>query len=167
MDLEQVKQDILHWSENFLEVPHPALGNWSPCPYARRARLNHQVDIRLGSDPYSDLKALVTQGLGSAQVVIFAYDPDVHPRLQFASKLAEANQDFLLAADLIVLEDHPADPEIVNGISMNQGSYALAMCQSVSDLNSKARMMANKGFYHAWPKEYLEQLFENRQDPRT
>jgi hypothetical protein len=100
-------------------------------------------------------------------VVIFGYDPDVHPRLHLAIKLADANQDLLLAADLIVLEDHPADPEIVNGISMNQGSYALAMCQSVSDLNSKARMMANKGFYHAWPKEYLEQLFENRQDPRT
>ncbi len=167
MNLDQVKQDILSWSENFLEVPHPALGNWSPCPYARRARLNHQVEVRLGTDPDQDLAALAAQGLGSAQVVIFAYDPDVHPREQFANKLAAANQDFLLAADLIVLEDHPADPEIVNGVSMNQGTYALAMCQSLSDLNDKARMMANKGFYHSWPEEYLQQLFENRQDPRT
>jgi hypothetical protein len=125
------------------------------------------VDIRLGTDPVEDLKVLAAQGLGSAQVVIFAYDPDVHPRLQFANKLATANQDFLLAADLIVLEDHPTDPEIVNGVCMNQGTYALAMCQSLSDLNDKARMMANKGFYHAWPEEYLQQLFEHRQDPRT
>jgi hypothetical protein len=167
MDLQQVKQDILHWSENFLEVPHPALGNWSPCPYARRARLNHQVDIRLGTEPSHDLKALAAQGLGSAQVVIFAYDPAAHPREQFASKLSVANRDFLLSADLIVLEDHPADPEIVNGVSMNQGTYALAMCQSISDLNIKARQMAQKGFYHTWPEDYLQQLFENRQDPRT
>jgi len=41
------------------------------------------------------------------------------------------------------------------------------MCQSLSDLNDKAHMMANKGFYHAWPEEYLQQLFENRQDPRA
>ncbi len=167
MDIEQVKQSILAWSENFLEVPHPALGNWSPCPYARRARLNHQVDIRLGTDPYFDLEALAAQGLGSAQVVIFAYDPEIQSRNQFADKLEQANRDFLLAADLIVLEDHPGDLEIVNGVSMNQGTYALAMCQSLSDLDLKARMMANKGFYHAWPEEYLQQLFEHRQDPRT
>jgi len=167
MDLQQVKQDILAWSKNFLEVPHPALGNWSPCPYARRARLNNQVDIRLGTDPYFDLEALSLQGLGSAQVVIFAYDPVTWTRDYFAPRLIAANQDFLLTADLIVLEDHPDDPEIVNGVCMNQGTYALAMCQSLSDLDLKARMMANKGFYHSWPEEYLQQLFENRQDPRT
>jgi hypothetical protein len=43
----------------------------------------------------------------------------------------------------------------------------LAMCQSLSDLDVKARMMASKGFYHTWPEHYLETLFEHRQDPRT
>ena len=167
MDLQQVKQDILAWSEHFLEMPHAALGNWSPCPYARRARLNNQVDIRLGSDPYFDLETLAAKGLGSAQVVIFAYDPVVWTREYFEPRLSAANQDFLLAADLIVLEDHPDDTEIVNGVCMNQGTYALALCQSLSDLNVKARMMATKGFYQAWPEEYLATLFKNRQDPRT
>ena len=166
MDLEQVKQAILSWSENFLEQPHPALGNWSPCPYARRARLNNQVDIRIGTDPCSDLEQLCTQGLGAAQVVIYAYDPVAQPRESFAQALEQANQDFLLAADLIVLEDHPADAEIVNGVCMNQGTYALAMCQSLSDLDVKARLMAQKGFYHTWPEQYLETLFKHRQDPR-
>lgn len=166
MDLKQIKQDILSWSENFLEIPHAALGNWSPCPYARRARLNHQVDIRLGTDPYHDLKELAAQGLGSAQVVIFAYDPKTQLREQFADQLERANRDFLLAGDLIVLEDHPEDPEIVNGVCMNQGTYALAMCQSLSDLDIKARMMATKGFYHTWPEQYLQDLFQHRQDPR-
>jgi hypothetical protein len=166
MNLEQVKQDILNWSENFLEQPHPALGNWSPCPYARRARLNNQVDIRIGTDPRSDLEQLCTQGLGTAQVVIYAYDPKTQPHESFALALEQANQDFLLAADMIVLEDHPADPEIVNGVCMNQGTYALAMCQSLSDLDVKARLMAQKGFYHTWPEQYLETLFKHRQDPR-
>jgi hypothetical protein len=167
MNLEQVKQDILSWSENFLEQPHPALGNWSPCPYARRARLNNQVDIRIGTDPYHDLETLCSTGLGSSQVVIYAYDPTEWTRDIFAPRLKAANQDFLLAADLIVLEDHPADPEIVNGVIMNQGTYAMAMCQSLSDLDVKARMMSAKGFYHTWPEQYLETLFQHRQDPRT
>jgi hypothetical protein len=167
MNLEQVKQSILSWSENFLEQPHPALGNWSPCPYARRARLNNQVDIRIGTDPRSDLEQLCTQGLGAAQVVIYAYDPVAQPRESFALALEQANQDFLLAADMIVLEDHPADPEIVNGVCMNQGTYALAMCQSLSDLDVKAQLMAQKGFYHTWPEQYLETLFRHRTDPRS
>lgn len=167
MDLQQVKQDVLTWSERFLEMPHAALGNWSPCPYARRARLNGTVDIRLGTDPYFDLEALSAQGLGTAEVVIFAYDPVVWTLEYFTPRLTAANQDFLLAADMIVLEDHPDDPEIVNGVSMNQGTWAMAMCQSLSDLNVKARAMADKGFYHAWPEAYLQQLFEHRQDPRT
>jgi hypothetical protein len=99
--------------------------------------------------------------------VIYAYDPAEWTREIFTPRLEAANQDFLLAADLIVLGDHPSDPEIVNGVSMNQGTYALAMCQSLSDLDVKARIMANKGFYHGWPEEYLQQLFEHRQDPRT
>jgi hypothetical protein len=49
---------------------------------------------------------------------------------------------------------------------MNQGTYALALVQSLSDLDQKARVMANKGFYQTWPEEYLAQLFEHRQDPR-
>jgi hypothetical protein len=80
--------------------------------------------------------------------------------------LRSANRDFLLAADLIVLEDHPDDIEDVNGVIMNQGKYALSLVQSLSDLDHRAQQMADKGFYHSWPEDYLTGLFENRQDPR-
>jgi hypothetical protein len=50
---------------------------------------------------------------------------------------------------------------------MNQGTYALALVQSLSDLNAKAQQMANRGFYHNWPEQYLQSLFQHRQDPRS
>lgn len=167
MNLDTVTEDILKWTEHFLEVPNPALGNWSPCPYARRARLNRTVDIRLGTHPTEDLQLLADQGLGSREVIIFVYDPKVWPHAVFAELLDQANQNFLLSADLLALEDHPDDAEIVNGVSMNQGTYAMAMVQSVSDLNNKARLMAQRGFYDTWPEQYLKQLFQHRQDPRS
>jgi hypothetical protein len=49
---------------------------------------------------------------------------------------------------------------------MNQGKYALVLVQSLSKLNVAAKQMGSKGFYHAWPEEYLTELFEHRQDPR-
>ena len=167
LDITQVTQDILHWVENFVEVPHPALGNWAPCPFARKARLSGTVKIVIGSDPYFDLFTRCRDGLGTAEVIVYAYDPAEWDYTTFHSSLDQANREFLLANDLLVLEDHPADPEIVNGISMNQGTYALAMLQSLSKLNTAAAQMHHKGFYETWPDDYLTTLFNHRQDPRS
>ena len=166
LDLETVKQDILAWSENFVEVPHPALGGWAPCPFARRARLSGTVSIRIGMNPYFDLKNCSKQGMGKYEVIIYAYDPEEFVYTHFHYALESANQEFLLKNDLLVLEDHPAEAEIVNGVCMNQGKYALSLVQSLSKLDASAAQMAAKGFYHTWPEEYLTTLFNNRKDPR-
>ena len=167
MDIDQVKHNIDQWIVNFVEVPHPALGGFPPCPYARSARLKNSYDVFIGSDPYYDLKNRARNGMGNREVVVYAYDPVEWPHDLFAASLAHANQDFLLAADILALEDHPADQEIVNGICMNQGTYALALVQSLSDLDTKAKQMASKGFYDSWPEDYLQALFQHRKDPRV
>ena len=166
MDIEQVKQDIESWIENFVEVPHPSLGGFAPCPYARSARLKKSYDVHVGVDPYFDLKNRARWGMGNKEVIIYAYDPAEWSHELFSASIESANHEHLLRNDILALEDHPADPEIVNGVSMNQGTYALALVQCLSDLNAKAQQMASKGFYHNWPEEYLQGLFNHRQDPR-
>ena len=166
MDAEQVRQDILAWVENFVERPHPALGGWPPCPYARSARLKNTVEIFLGNDPYYDLKNRSRWGMGKYEVIVYAYDPAEWSYELFSSSIDQANKEFLVTNDLLALEDHPSDPEIVNGVCMNQGQYALALVQSLSDLDARAKLIANKGFYDTWPEEYLKPLFKHRKDPR-
>lgn len=166
LDLATVTQDIEHWISTFVEVPHPALGGWPPCPYAKKARLEQDFAIRIGMDPYYDLVNLAQDGLGNKSVVIYVYDPATWNYEQFSFSLKTANENYLLKQNILALEDHPADLEIVNGISMNQGTYAMSMCQSLSDLNDKAHHMASKGFYSSWPEEYLQALFQHREDPR-
>jgi len=166
MDLDTVKQDIENWIVNFVEVPHPALVGWAPCPYARSARMKKSYDVHVGVDPYFDLKNRARWGMGNKEVIIYAYDPVEWPYELFSDSLKNANREHLLHNNILALEDHPADVEMVNGVCMNQGKYALALVQSLSDLNTKAKLMAEKGFYHNWPEEYLQGLFEHREDPR-
>ena len=166
MDRKTVTDDILAWSENFVEVPHPSLGGWPPCPFARQARLNHTVEVLIGADPYFDLKNRSRWGMGAHEVIVYAYDPKEWPYSRFHSAIEDANKEFLLNKNLLALEDHPADVEDVNGVVMNQGKYALVLVQSLSKLNTAAQQMSAKGFYHDWPEEYLTGLFKHRQDPR-
>lgn len=167
LTLETVKQDIEKWIVNFVEVPHPNLGGWPPCPYARKSRLEQSYEVRLGTDPIVDLRNISFNGLGDKQVIVLAYDPERWPHEEFAESLNYANTHYLVANDILVLEDHPGDPEIVNGVCMNQGTYALALVQGLTDLNEKATAMARKGFYDAWPEDYLQDLFKYRKDPRN
>ena len=165
LNLETVTHDIERWMETFVEVPHPALGGWAPCPYARRARLDKDFEVRIGRNPFEDLIA-VSYGTLPCSVVIFVYDPEFYPYDKFHAEIEFANNNHLVPRDMIALEDHPADAEIVNGVSMNQGTYALALVQGLSDLNEKAQLVARKGFYATWPEEYLQVLFNHRIDPR-
>lgn len=166
MKLEDVQKDIATWIENFLEVRNPNLGDRSPCPFARAARLKNSYEVRLGYEAYDDLVSLGKQGIGHKEVVIFAYPRDFYTAEEFAYIIDKVNQGFLLPVDLIALDDHPDHIEQVNGVVFNQGDYTLAMVQSLSDLNAKSKLMAQQGFYTSWPEEYLEDLFKHREDPR-
>ena len=166
LDLATVQYDIERWIETFVEVPHPALGDWAPCPYARKARLDRDFTVRVGINPYFDLLNVAKDGLGGKSVLIIAYDPNEFFYSQFTSDIKAANEEVLLHNNLLALEDHPGDLEIVNGVSMNQGTYALALVQSLTDLNEKAQLVAKKGFYDTWPEDYLQALFTHRRDPR-
>ena len=166
LDLATVQYNIERWIETFVEVPHPALGGWAPCPYARKARLDRDFEVRLGINPYFDLQIMAQTGI-TKSVVIFAYESTSYSYEQFHAQIESANTEFLLAQDLLALEDHPDAPELVNGVCMNQGTYALALVQNLTDLNNRARAMASRGFYNTWPEDYLQELFQHRQDPRT
>jgi hypothetical protein len=166
LDTNTVAADILAWIENFVEVPHPALGGWPPCPFARSARLNRTIQVLTGADPYFDLKNRARWGMGQYEVIVYAYDPAEWPYERFHVAIESANTEFLLARDILALEDHPADVEDVNGVIMNQGKYALVLVQSLSKLNTAAKQMSAKNFYHSWPEKYLTGLFKHRVDPR-
>ena len=112
LNLDTVQTDIEKWIVNFVEVPHPALGGWAPCPYARKARLDRDFEVQLGLAPIHDLVQISKKGLEGKSVVIFAYDPTDISYTELSYAVDVCNREFLLPNDLLALEDHPADSEV-------------------------------------------------------
>jgi len=165
MNFEQAQLDILAWITGFVERPHPALSGWAPCPYARRARLEGKFEIRQGKiDPYTDLHNI---NIGELDVVAMVYDPAEFEPAEFNQQVTAVNRAFLRARDLFALADHPGSPEVIQGVTMNQGTWAIAFVQPLAKLNAHARMVSEKGYYQGWPEDYLQILFEGREDPRS
>jgi len=165
MDFVQAKIDIINWVTGFVEQPHPLLNGWPPCPHARRARLDGQFDIREGQiDPYADLRSV---DMGDYMVIAYVYDATQIDADRFDQQITAVNRAFLIPRDIIALADHPNSPEDVLGVRMNQGTYALAFVQPLAKLNAFARQIATKGYYHHWPEDYLQDLFQFREDPRA
>lgn len=165
MDIVQARVDIINWITGFVEQPHPALDGWPPCPFARRARLDGQFDIRQGEiDPYHDLMKV---DLADWMVIAYVYDPAQIEADRFNQLIHSVNRAFLIPRNVIALADHPDAPEQVLGVTMNQGTYAIAFVQPLDKLNQFARQIAAKGYYKGWPEDYLTELFQWREDPRS
>jgi len=163
MDFEKAQQEITQWIQDFVEKPNPLLNGWAPCPYARQARIENKISIRLGMDPYFDLCRTYRFGIRDFDVVAYVYDPQEWPLERFRSwqQAGVANPH-----GLYVLEDHPSEVENVNGVVMNQGTYAMLFVQNQTKLEEAAQQLAKKGYYTGWPEHYLQDLFKGREDPR-
>lgn len=165
MNIDQVRDNITQWVVDFVEKPNPLLNGWAPCPYARRARVENKFDIRLGQiNPISDC---AFQHMDSHDVIAYAYDGARFSAEEFNEMVDNLNVWHLKPRGMFALADHPGDVETVNGVVMNQGTYAICFLQNLDKLNSHARMLAEKGFYNNWPEEYLSVLFTGREDPRV
>ena len=49
--------------------------------------------------------------------------------------------------DIVALEDHPNDPEILNGEAMNFGKCSLVLVQRLSKLNTASTILKKQGYY--------------------
>jgi len=164
MNFEQAQRDITNWVTSFVERPNAQLNGWPPCPHARKARLDGQFEIRPGRvEPYADLMSV---DMGDKMVLAYVYEPEKFTSQEFNDQIRAVNKAFLIPRNILALADHPDDKEEVNGVIMNQGTWAIAFVQPLDKLNQFARIIASRGYYEGWPEAYLKNLFEGREDPR-
>jgi len=60
--------------------------------------------------------------------------------------------------NIVALEDHPSDVEKVNGVTMNQGKWAMVLLQNTSKLNNASEILRTQGYYDKWTQEELDDV---------
>lgn len=159
LDQIEIKEQLTNWMQDFVEKPHPGLGNWPPCPFARQARINNTIEIRF-SEPellaFDVYKSLATLDQGK-EVVVICWDHNL-VGVVFVQELVTALNRELMPKNYVILEDHPHSPEWVNGVYMNFGVCGLFVIQKLDKLNQAAEQLANKGYYQHWDQAALDSV---------
>lgn len=157
MDQAAIQSALKQWILDFVSKPNPLLNNWAPCPYARQALLNNKT-----ATVFSEVGCLFETVrdnlylLEDKEVVIVCFDHEQISASELASAVAECNQTELMELDYVILEDHPNDPELLNGVAMNFGHCGLLLVSKLSMLNNASQHLKSKGYYDHWPKENLD-----------
>jgi hypothetical protein len=158
MNFEQTKQDIISWIENFLEKSNSNLGNWAPCPYARQARVNNSVSIKFAETrEFDDVIRESLETLENKEVVVVCFDHLTIDPISLQDYVKNMN-NMLLPINYVILEDHPASPEYINGVCMNFGKCGLLLIQKLDKLNSASDQLCEKGYYSHWTRDNLDDV---------
>ena len=157
-----MKQKIIEWMENFVEKSNPLLNNWAPCPYARKARINGNIEILEGISVLQDGEFALPM-LELKDVVVFYYNND-YDKDSFVEDVKILNES-LMPMNYVALEDHPDIVENINGVLMNFGHCPLLFLQKLDKLTEASDKLKEQGYYDTWSKENIDNVVTWRRGP--
>lgn len=166
--MKDFDSSIEHWIYNFLSIPSATFNKLPPCPYAKKAWLDNTVKTHWLSNEF-DIVLLINAEIENytyhwpknMEVVILGFD---YNRITAAdlSEIINSTKPMLDKRGYIALEDHPLDPEEVQGVNLNQGDYGLVLLQEKNKLQTARDWLETKGYYKNWSSEYKQEV-QNRE----
>lgn len=159
MNVEQLKEDISKWITDWVSVHNDQLGH-VPCPFAKQALLNNKISYATINDTTSLeslIKLYAMNGIPS-EVFIIGMSKDFISSENLSSLTKYVNKHILMPANLVALEDHPDDAEVINGVKMNQGTWALLLIQSIDKINQASEILKRQGYYDNWSQESYDDV---------
>ncbi|MHC5599864.1 MAG: hypothetical protein ACYTXC_28695 [Nostoc sp.] len=159
-DINQVKQYIWDWVNNYLNVPNPDLASFPPCPYSRKVMLENRVKIQWfqGAELLDSLIEIAKTWTDDFEVVILVTDPKNISYNDTNDLITEVNQTTLARHNLVALRDHPDVVSQLPRSSASNGKYVLIFVQKLNKLLEATEHLSKNGYYQYWSSEELEDL---------
>ena len=145
------KEKIEEWVLNTLSEPHNKFGDLPPCPYAKKAWIEGNVEVKMWKD-FSSFR----YEKWDKEVTIYVMDPYTSP--EFLSQMAKNYNK--LYPDYLFLEEHPDLVEDVGGFVVNQGELILLIVQKRDHLEETRHKLQGTNYYENWTPEMKERIIE-------
>ena len=153
--------DIKQWVEEFVSVKNETL-NKIPCPFAKQALLDDKIKYISTERIGEALSDLVDNWTDKYEVVVLYTDTLLYTPSE-VSDIVKRFNELAMPRDIVALEDHPEDHEILNGVEMNFGKAILVLVQRLSKLNRASAMLKKQGYYDNWSQENYDDVVSWRE----
>jgi hypothetical protein len=122
-----------------------------PCPFARKALVDDQVDWRFIENA-DELEKLRQEMYFDKEIVVIGFDPESFTVLQIEDFIDRFNSDYM-PKGIVAFEDHPHEKQTAAGVNMNQGKWGWIGIQRLDKLDRASEMLSRKGYYDNWTEE--------------
>jgi len=148
-------QELQNWILNYLSKPNAIFNGLPPCPYAKKAWLDGNVEIKKFIS-YDQIRNSLKDIVGS-RVKIFYYEYPIIPSAEklksIVSWLGKDNPDY------IFYDEHPDTIEMIDDEMLNSGVTAIIV-QERKDLLEKRAELQKTGYYDKWTPDMKERIFD-------
>ena len=148
---EKITSRIETWITEVLDIPNSKFGNIPPCPYAKKAWVEGNVEVKMWKDFGS-----FRYDKWEKEVTIYVMDPYTSP--DFLSQITKNFNN--LYPDYLFLEEHPDLVEDVGGFVVNQGELILLIVQDRKPLEEARKKLQETNYYEYWTPEMKERIIE-------
>tara|TARA_R100001443_G_scaffold2170_2_gene7354 strand:- start:1236 stop:1787 length:552 start_codon:yes stop_codon:yes gene_type:complete len=164
--MTSIADDILTWSEKYLEPKNKHLGNVPVCPYARLARLRKTYRI-LECKKFKNFLDTILQAVELAkkpdiQIAIvgctdIGYEPEELDAVIHAYNLVFVPHDIYLMCSHPFDEDEEEEVDFLDTDDwVPENEFMMVLVQKYDELEKASDNLRKTGYYQHWPSDYYE-----------
>ena len=174
--MNTISDDILEWSEKYLEPKNKHLGDVPVCPYARMARLQKRyriLEVR-NHDSFIDqiVKGIEMVTDPDIQIVIVGCS-DIRMEPEELASVIHAYNVVFVSQDIYLMCSHPYDEDEEEDVEFldtddwqPDNEFMMVLIQKFDELEKASDNLRKTGYYDNWPSDYYEGTVEKRQSYR-
>ena len=174
--MKSITDDILEWSEKYLEPKNKHLGNVPVCPYAHMSRLKKTYRV-LECNNFADFQDTIIEGAELAkdpdiQIVIVGCT-DIGYEPEELDSVVDILNRVLVPQDIYLMASHPHDEEedepvefLETGEWQPENAFMMVLIQKFDELEKASDNLRKNGYYDNWPSDYYGGTVLKRQSYR-
>ena len=165
--MRTITEDILSWSKDFLEIPNKHLNNFPVCPYAKKTRLDNQVNIIEHNDSSTYLEALIKEANNFKGKISIVACSDLSITADELADYIHALNYVYVPRDVYLMASHPEDfDEEIDFLQdtawESHNDFLMVLIQSFDELEEASTSLKKIGYYDNWNEDYFSGTVEQR-----